>query len=225
MKHISLIREFFNSHPNLPPKSEKKVLDYLTLLLEERSVRKITSSSDPLVLTKEHIIPSMELGLKIDGENHVDIGSGAGFPVVPMSIINPGKKFTLMEPMKTRGVFLQSLILKLKMDNVEFLQIRAEDAARDSLYREKFDSVTARAVLPLVGSVELALPLLKVGGSFYAQPGDSALSQIELAKEKIQTLGGVIVENLDGLVVIQKSGPSPNKYPRNWKRIFKDSRA
>jgi len=224
VKHIELIGNFFKSRPGLPSGAEERIVSYLSLLIKERSIRKITASADPLVLAEEHIIPSMELGLNITGKNHADIGSGCGFPAIPSAIVRPDINFTLMEPMMSRKTFLQSLILKLQIENARLLQMRAEDAGRNALYREKFDSATARAVLPLAGSAELTLPLLKIGGRFYAQPGASAAKQIESAEEKIKDLGGAAAWKGGDLVIINKSARTPDRFPRSWKRIQKSAR-
>lgn len=223
VKHNDIPESLSEASLDITQNAQEKVGDYLTLLLRERSLKKITASQDPSVISREHIIPAISFGRRIIGRVGVDIGSGAGFPAVPAAIIRPELDFSLLEPMRSRYLFLRSLSVKLGLKNLKVYQMRAEDAGRDKRFRGKYDFATTRAVLPLTGSSELALPLLKKGGRFFALPGKSAELQLEDASGRIIELGGSPEYSGEGVVIIRKVKDTPERFPRSWKRISSDS--
>lgn len=150
-----------------------------------------------------------------------EIGSGGGFPSLPLKIIRKDLHFSLIESTGKKCVYLQSVVDKLGLTGVEVLNARAEDAAREVINREKFDIACARAVARLNTLCEYCLPFVKVGGKFIAYKGD-CVEELDEAKRATEVLGGKIerVERytLQGdkrtLVVVKKVKPTPAKYPR-----------
>lgn len=156
------------------------------------------------------------------GANVAEIGSGAGFPSVPLKIIRDDLKFTLIESTGKKCNFLKAVVDKLSLNGVKVLNIRAEDGAKQLEHRQRYDVCCARAVARLNTLAEYCLPYVKVGGRFVAYKGDCD-GEIEDAKRAIKILGGEIekvdrfeLENCGRrtLVIIKKTAPTPSKYPR-----------
>lgn len=156
-------------------------------------------------------------------ETAVDVGSGAGFPGVPLSIMLPGVRFTLMDALQKRVDFLRSVIDALGLNAVA-VHLRAEDAARMPDYREAFDLAVARAVAPMNVLCEFALPFVKVGGHFLAMKGPNLDAELYDAANALALLGGEVVGVIDTPIPgrdwdhraawIAKVAPTPEKYPR-----------
>ena len=156
-----------------------------------------------------------------------DVGSGAGFPSIPLAIVNDNCEVTIIDALNKRINFLNDLVKELELENVIALHKRAEDFAKEK--REYFDLVTARAVARLNILVELCLPLTKLGGKMIAMKGSSGLEEVEEAQKAIQVLGGTIektitVELPEGMgkreiIIIKKIKNTPSKYPRSFAKI------
>ena len=159
--------------------------------------------------------------------NHIrmlDVGSGAGFPGIPLKILLPGIRLVLLESTNKKTVFLHHLKEKLGMEDVEIVTSRAEEAAHLEQYREKFDVVLARAVAPLSALVELTLPFCSIGGCFIAQKKGALEIEISQAAKAIGTMGGSLREvkriELEEfpderyLIIIDKVSLTPALYPR-----------
>ena len=161
----------------------------------------------------------------------IDIGSGAGFPGIPVSIARPDIKMTLLDATGKKIAFLEEAIRSLGLENVNCVQARAEAAGRGHDFRENFDAAVGRAVAPLYILAEYALPFVKTGGKLVALKGPGAEKEITEAEKIIKILGGEIygifpafftVRSKDGttetvrhrIVVINKTGRTPEKYPR-----------
>ncbi len=159
----------------------------------------------------------------LEGAGRVcDIGSGAGFPGLALSIALPGVRFTLMDSLKRRVDFLRGTIEALGLDNAEAVHLRAEEAGRDPRYRGTFDTAVARALAPISVVYEYALPLLRVGGRLIAFKGEGAQAEADAASEALTLLGGggasVLPAGVPGrmhrFVVAIKERETPNAYPR-----------
>ena len=154
----------------------------------------------------------------------VDVGTGAGFPGLPLKILYPDLKLTLVESVGKKAKFCQYVVDVLGFDNVEVIQARAEDVGQDSKHREKYDWAVARAVANLNVLSEYLLPLIKVSGNMLAQKGESGPAEAESAEKVMKLLGGkleqLIQVKLPGgvenryLVVVEKIAATPSKYPR-----------
>jgi 16S rRNA (guanine527-N7)-methyltransferase len=154
----------------------------------------------------------------------IDIGSGAGFPGLPIKIARPKVVLTLLEATGKKAAFLDHIVERLGLTEVQVLRARAEDLGQDAKYRESFQVALARAVAELAVLVEYALPLLQLDGVFVAQKGSDVQAEVEAAEEAVQILGGRIQEvrpvqwpglqSPRHLVVVRKVTPTPGKYPR-----------
>ena len=154
----------------------------------------------------------------------VDVGTGAGFPGIPLKIIYPGMKITLVESVGKKAMFCQHIVRVLGLENVEVIQARAEDLGQKAEHREKYDWAVARAVAQMNVLVEYLLPFVKIGGMVLAQKGESAPAEVQEAEKAMKLLGGKLKQllpvNLPGvaddryLVLIDKVAATPPKYPR-----------
>jgi len=162
----------------------------------------------------------------------IDVGTGAGFPGIPLKILYPFMQVSLVESVGKKAAFCQHIIEVLRLDGVEIINARAEDVGRDPGHREKYDWAVARAVAKLNVLSEYLLPLVKVGGMMLAQKGESGLAEAQSAEHAIKLLGGklqqVIPLNLPGvvedryLVLVDKVHATPPKYPRKAGTPYKD---
>jgi 16S rRNA (guanine527-N7)-methyltransferase len=181
---------------------------------------------DPREAADRNYLDSLSpIGLHLlDGAGALlDVGSGAGFPGIPLSIALPGTRVTLMDALSKRVDFLNQAIERLGL-NAEAIHARAEDAARDRTLRDRFDAVTARAVAPLNELVELALPFARVGGVLLAYKGPSLNEELPAAARAIAALRGEarapVPAPIPGrdwdhrIVAIVKRAPTPAAYPR-----------
>ncbi|MDD2921073.1 MAG: 16S rRNA (guanine(527)-N(7))-methyltransferase RsmG [Anaerolineales bacterium] len=155
----------------------------------------------------------------------VDVGTGAGFPGIPLKIIYPNMRLTLVESVGKKVAFCRHIVDALGLENVDVIHARAEDLGQQPEHREKYDWAVARAVANLNVLSEYLLPLVKVGGTALAQKGENAPAETQSAEQAMKILGGKLKQlipiNLPGvaddryLVLIDKSAATPPKYPRN----------
>lgn len=202
---------------------------YFNELVETNKVMNLTSITDEDQVYLKHFYDSIVLGFvdeKILTEELTlcDVGSGAGFPSLPLKIINPKLKVTIVDSLNKRIKFLDSLVAKLHMDQVTLVHGRAEEVGKNAQYRETFDVVTARAVAAMNVLTEFCLPLVKVGGQFVAMKSEKAPEELLTAKFAIKTLGGQIRQQesielpndagLRNFIFVDKVEKTPKKYPR-----------
>lgn len=158
------------------------------------------------------------------GARVIDVGTGAGYPGIPLKIVCPGMRLTLLEATRKKVSFLEHLIDVLHLEGVEAIHARSEQLGQDPHHRERYDWALARAVAKVPTLVEYLLPLVRVGGAVLAQKGEDATIEVQEAEEAILTLGGelrhLVPVELRGLaetrylVVIDKVAPCPDRYPR-----------
>jgi 16S rRNA (guanine527-N7)-methyltransferase len=158
------------------------------------------------------------------GIRAIDVGAGAGFPGLPLKIVCPGLRLTLLEATGKKVGFLEHIVSRLGLVGVEVIKGRAEELGRDAAHRERYDLALARAVAELPVLVEYALPFCRLGGLFVAQKGTEGDAEAKVAEGAIATLGGALrrIVHLElphlaeprSLVVIEKIVPTPEKYPR-----------
>jgi 16S rRNA (guanine527-N7)-methyltransferase len=204
---------------------------YCQELIEWNKKINLTAITDYSSVQVKHFLDSLTITLALPEEgvkrpdfNIVDIGTGAGFPGVPLKILFPQPRLLLIEPTTKKTAFLQHIIRKLELENVEVLNSRAEEAAHLPLYREQFALVLSRAVALLPTLVELTLPFCQIGGRFIAQKKGEINQEVNRATEAIAALGGkldqikeVELDEFDDaryLIIIDKIYPTPSKYPR-----------
>ena len=203
----------------------EQFFEYMNLLIEWNEKMNLTAITDPDEVILKHFIDSITILKEIeDNSKLVDVGTGAGFPGIPLSIMNPTLKITLVDSLNKRLVFLQEVVNKLGLKNIEIVHARAEEFGQNKKYREKFDLSTSRAVANLATLSEYLIPLVKVGGKVISMKAAEAQDEIDDAKKAIDVLGGTIEEikefNLPQsdigrtVIIIRKNRQTLSKYPR-----------
>lgn len=199
---------------------------YADLLLETNKSLNLTAITDPDEVAVKHMVDSLLVYNKERFHNHtiVDVGTGAGFPGLPLKIYDSGMRVTLIDSLQKRLHFLEQVVKSLGLGQVRCTHARAEDAGKDPALREKFDVAVARAVAALPVLAEYCLPLVRVGGVFYAMKGSRYQEEVDAAHHAVEVLGGKITEvrpvQLPGLtdhraiITIEKVRPTPRQYPR-----------
>lgn len=205
---------------------------YYELLIEKNKVMNLTAITDKEDVIVKHFIDSIALipyltdkGININNKlKIIDIGTGAGFPGLPLKIMMPDVKFTLLDSLNKRVSFLNEVIDELKLKDIEALHGRAEDYASDNKYREKYDICVSRAVANLSTLSEYCIPFVKKDGFFISYKAGESEEEINNSKNAIKILGGKInkVEEfvLPGtdasrvFVFIRKQELTDKKYPR-----------
>ena len=203
---------------------------YAQMLVEWNQKMNLTAITDLDEIYEKHfldsILPSFDVPLK---GSFCDVGAGAGFPSIPLKIVYPDLKITIVETLGKRITFLNALCGKLELKDVECVHARAEEYAKD--HREYFDIVSARAVANLTMLSELCIPLVKVGGIFLSLKGANAQEEYDKAKKAISLLGCKEKQRdekhlSDGSCrvnfVFEKIQPTPKKYPRAFAQIKKN---
>ncbi len=208
----------------------EKFFNYGELLLDWNSKINLTTITDPREIITKHFLDSLVFvkwlrNLKSTVRfSLADLGSGAGFPGIPIKIIEPGLRVVLIDSLAKRLNFLQEVIDSLELDDIETYHARAEDIGRDIKFRERFDITTARAVAELPVLLEYTSPLLKVGGRLLAAKGFEPEKEIKSAEKAFQVLN-CVHEHLDkyslgdganhrSLIIIKKINKTPSGYPR-----------
>ncbi len=196
---------------------------YFSLLIETNKVLNLTAITEEDEVVVKHFLDSV-LPQKFFKENAkvVDVGSGAGFPALPLKIIRPDLDLVMIDSLGKRVNFLNNVINSLNLEKIQAVHVRAEDFALKN--REKFDVATARAVAPLVTLVEYLLPLVKIGGCAVIYKSTKIDEEIIQADKAIKILGGKIEkvekyfieeENLErNVLIVRKISNTPSKYPR-----------
>ena len=200
---------------------------YYELLIEWNKVMNLTAITEYEEVVDKHFIDSLSIEKAVDLniiEKVIDVGTGAGFPGIPLKIVYPHLKITLLDSLNKRINFLNVVISKLKLENIEAIHGRAEDIAKDKKYREQFDISVSRAVANLSTLSEYSLPFVKVGGLFISYKAEKADEEIKNAEKAVSVLGGKIEKIIKfqlpetdigrTLVKINKIKITAKKYPR-----------
>lgn len=202
-----------------------KLYRYMDLLIEWNEKMNLTTIIEPEEIILKHFIDSLTILKHIKKEDKlVDIGTGAGFPGIPISIACDENKITLVDSLNKRLLFLQEVINQLELKNVEVIHSRAEDFGQNKKYREQFDIATSRAVANLSTLSEYLLPLVKLGGKCLCMKATDIEQEVQNAEKAINILGGKIkqIEKFTlpqsdigrTIVIIDKSKITPSKFPR-----------
>ena len=203
----------------------EKFYKYMNLLIEWNEKINLTAIIKPEEIILKHFIDSLTI-LKYLKRNEkiVDMGTGAGFPGIPLSIVCNENKITLVDSLNKRLVFLKEVIKQLDLKNVETIHARAEDFGQNKTYREQFDIATSRAVANLATLSEYLLPLVKIGGKCICMKASDIEQEVQDAKKAIDVLGGTIhqIEKFTlpqsdmgrTIIMINKTKTTPSKYPR-----------
>lgn len=199
--------------------------EYMNLLISWNEKINLTAITEPNEIILKHFIDCILIHKYVkDFSNIIDVGTGAGFPGIPLSIVNNKCKVILMDSLNKRIKFLDEVSNKLNCKNIDTIHARAEELARDKEYRENFDCATSRAVASLNVLLEYMLPFVKVNGYCICMKGSNIEEEIENAKKAVDILGGKI-ENVityklpdsdvgRSVVIIKKIKQTQNKYPR-----------
>ena len=209
-----------------------QLLSFAEMLLEKNQVMNLTAITDPTDVMQLHLLDCAAVLTMADLKNKtvIDVGTGAGFPGMPLQILEPTAKLTLLDSLNKRIGFLQEVCDALGLKTTRCVHGRAEEYARD--HREQFDYATSRAVAALNMLCELALPMVKVGGAFLAMKSVDCDEELRQAKSAIAQLGGSVESAQDytipgtdvrhRLVIIRKVKPTPPAFPRAFARIKKN---
>lgn len=199
--------------------------DYMNLLIEWNNVMNLTGITEPKEIILKHFIDSLTVLDKISKTSKIiDVGTGAGFPGVPIKIACPETKVVLLDSLNKRINFLNEVINKLNLKNIQTIHGRAEDLGKDKNYREKFDIAIARAVAPLNILLEYLMPFVKIGGNSICMKGSNSTEEITNSKNAIKILEGEIVNSTEftipkteikrTIIEIKKKKAVSNRFPR-----------
>ena len=218
-------------HIKFCPQAVDQLLRFSALLLDKNKVMNLTAVTDPCEVVTRHfldcaaLVPYLQAGQRV-----LDVGTGAGFPGLPLAILCPEASFVLLDAQRKRIDFLREVITALGLTNCTAVHTRAEDFAGDN--RASFDAATSRAVAMLRVLCELALPMVKVGGAFLAMKAVDCMDEVGSAANAFTVLGAPAAELLRYtvpfdeipriIVRLRKTAETPAQYPRRFKRIQAD---
>ena len=222
---IKLKEESNNLGYLLNDKQIEQFYEYMNLLLEWNEKINLTAITEPEEIITKHFIDSITALKHLENKtNIIDVGTGAGFPGIPLKISKPELELTLVDSLNKRINFLDEVKKVLNIENINTIHARAEEIGNNKNYRERYDAAVSRAVARLNVLVEYLLPAVRIGGSCICMKGPDANEEIEEAKNAIEILGGKIEKieefNLPNseikrtIIIINKVKKTPNDYPR-----------
>ena len=232
----TLIQECKKQNIELDESKAQALKEYKELLVEWNEKMNLTAITEDYEVIIKHFVDCLECTHLITNEKKIiDVGTGAGFPGMPLAIYYPQIEFTLLDGLNKRLIFLEEVVNKLGLKNVKIVHARAEEAARNEEYFESFDAVVSRAVANLPVLLEYTSPYVKVNGKCIVMKGDNAKEELNLAKNAMNILKLKNIENKEykysytinneeynrTILYIEKVGNTPNKYPRNYGQIKK----
>ncbi len=213
----------------------EQFFSYYEMLIEKNKVMNLTAITDFDEVIKKHFVDSLSLVKAYDLTSPVsliDIGTGAGFPGIPLKIVFPDLEITLLDSLNKRVDFLQSIIASLDLKGIDAFHGRAEDFARQEKFRERFDLCVSRAVANLSVLCEYCLPYVKIGGKFISYKSEKIMEELKAAEHAVNVLGGKVKEQISftlpdsdinrNLIVIEKNRKTPKQYPRKAGTASKD---
>lgn len=213
----------------------KKFARYKALIQNWNQVIDITAITDDQEIDNKHFLDSLSIFRIIKEPKHkkvLDMGTGGGFPAIPMKIYEPTLSITLLDSLKKRIDFLKLVGEDLELDKLDYIHGRAEDVFHDKKYRESYDYVVSRAVAPLPTLLEYCLPGVRLGGYFIAMKGPNIDEELALSKKALKLLGGKLLK-VDSflwteeryernLLLFQKVMKTPKSFPRGQAKPRKD---
>ena len=217
-----------------PPGAAGQLARYGALLLEQNRVMNLTAITDPDQVADLHFLDCaalLTLGYDFRGRSLIDVGTGAGFPGLPLKILEPTLDVTLLDSLGKRVSWLETVGADLGLEGVTYLHARAEEGAHQPELRERFDFAVSRAVAALPLLCELCLPYVKVGGYFLAMKSVDSAAEVEESGRAVSKLGGRLRPAADytipgagvthRVVAVEKIAPTPAAYPRRWANMQK----
>lgn len=226
------LEELEENNLKLDENKIKTFYDYMLGILDWNEKINVTAIKDEREFIRKHFIDSLTICNDIkDGENVIDIGTGAGFPGIPIKIAKENSKVTLIDSVNKKLNVIRNVSNNIKLQNLEIIHTRAEDLANKEEYREKFDVVTTRAVSNFSTIAEYMLPFIKVGGKAICMKGPNFKEELEASKKAIDVLGGeissirteIISEDFErNIIIINKVKNTPKKFPRGQGKPLKE---
>lgn len=209
----------------LSQKQLEQFYNYMNILIEWNKVMNLTNITEPVEIIQKHFVDSLTILKEIGNSSKIiDVGTGAGFPGIPIKIAFPETKVILLDSLNKRIKFLNEVIEKLQLKNIETIHGRAEEIAQNKLHREKYDIAVARAVAPLNILSEYLLPFVSVDGYAICMKGSKGKEEAKNAETAVKILGGDIVEIKEfylpktemerTIVKIRKIKNTEKRYPR-----------
>lgn len=228
MSNKEIFAEIFaKENINLTNEELAKFLRYHELLVEWNEKINLTAITEAHDVAEKHFVDSLlaqRMPLSWQDKTIIDIGTGAGFPGIPLKIMDNSLKVTLFDSLQKRLNFLDTVIAELQLEDITTIHGRAEDGGRAPNLREKYDIATARAVAKMPVLLEYALPFVKIGGYFIALKGPELDEELAQSKKALKTLGAEIAEvghftlandsYTRNIALIKKIAPTPKAYPR-----------
>ena len=218
----------------VPETASRQLADYGRLLLEKNQVMNLTAIREPEGVARLHMLDCAALlnYAEFQGKTLIDVGTGAGFPGLPLKILVPSLQVTLLDSLNKRVDWLNEVAGQLGLSGVTAIHARAEEQAQVKGFRDSFDFATARAVADLRLLAELCLPYVKVGGFFLSMKSVESDQELEHAAHAIKLLGGRVRDTKDytipgtdvkhRVVIMEKVAPTLKGYPRRWAKIQKE---
>lgn len=218
------LEELEKNNLKLDENKIKTFYDYMLGILEWNDKINVTAITDEREFIRKHFVDSLTVCRDIeDGKSVIDVGTGAGFPGIPIKIVKENSKVTLIDSVNKKLNVIRNISSEINLQNLEIIHTRAEDLANKEEYREKFDVVTTRAVSNFSTIVEYMLPFIKVGGKAICMKGPNFKEELEASKKAIDVLGGeinsvrteIISEDFErNIIIIKKVKNTPKKFPR-----------
>lgn len=236
-KKLQLLKNGFDQiHLTLQNHQYEQFLQYYEMLIEKNKVMNLTSITEFEEVIHKHFVDSVvNFEKMVDNSKKImliDVGTGAGFPGIPIKIVYPSVKVVLLDSLNKRIKFLQEVIEELRLEDIVTVHSRAEDAGRNGEYREKFDYCVSRAVANLATLSEYCLPFVKLGGYFISYKAGEIEDELEQSKNAIQLLGAKIEKQENfilpdtdihrTMIYIKKIRPTSQRYPRKSGMPSKD---
>ena len=221
------LEQITNGAASLDSNQLQQFEEYYEMLVEKNKVMNLTAITEYEEVVDKHFIDSILLGSvkELSGKKRViDVGTGAGFPGIPLKIVYPELEITLLDSLNKRVKFLNEVIEELGLTGIQAVHSRAEDLAQDAAYRQQYDICVSRAVANLATLSEYCIPFVKQGGYFISYKSTQIEEELKQAKKAVQVLGGILeqVETVQipgttierQFVMIRKTGTTPKKFPR-----------
>lgn len=229
----SLIRKGLEALGIDAPAAPGLMAKYGEMLIEKNAVMNLTAITTPDLVATLHFLDSAAVlgAADFKGKKVIDVGTGAGFPGLPLRILEPTIDLTLLDSLGKRVDWLRNLCKVLGAGNTTCIHARAEEQALEPGFRDGFDLAVSRAVADLRLLTELCLPYVKVGGKFLAMKSTGSDEELSTAMESIRRLGGKVLSPYDytipgtdvthRVIIIEKVSPTPTGYPRRWAKMQK----